>query len=351
MSAKSSARRTRTSVSQLGMTEGIGGPARSCNARRRRPRTFVQGRVPKRIAECPIPRNEHGPARSKSRPSASLWRAGWPSSSAAMRSSRDFAHLTAHDLKEPLSTIALFADVLASAHAQDLNPGGRRLLERLEAGVERMRLTMDTALAGADRGEHPVADWTWAWWWPTRFRAWPRASRPPAPRSRWARCRPCSAAVPSSCASSRTWWPTRSATWRAARGARSHVSARRHGRALDASRWRTPGSGVSVEDARSGSGLGLGICREIAERHGGEISIDVAARRGRHRDLHPGRRRAREPGAGERVVASRLAAGDQRGPRRGVARRRRRWSRPRTGRAAGCAPARRSRPSTSRTPP
>ncbi len=71
---------------------------------------------------------------------------------------RDFAHLTAHDLKEPLSTIALFADVLATAHAQDLNPGGRRLLERLEAGVERMRLTIDTALAGADYGEHPFAE-------------------------------------------------------------------------------------------------------------------------------------------------------------------------------------------------
>ena len=77
-------------------------------------RTSVQGGVPKRGPGLPdsdpmhMPRAVHVPAAGEDleRRLADLER----------RNAElvDFAHLTAHDLKEPLSTIALFADVLAT---------------------------------------------------------------------------------------------------------------------------------------------------------------------------------------------------------------------------------------------
>ena len=217
---------------------------------------------------------------------------------------RDFAHLTAHDLKEPLSTIALFADVLATAHAQDLNPGGRRLLERLEAGVERMRLTVDTALAGADYGEHPFAELDMGLVVADALQglaasietAGAQVEVGPMPavfgsRPELVRL------VQNLVANSLRYVEGRPRRTVA-------VSARRQGE-----RWNfevaDTGSGVSAGDDRSGSGLGLGICREIAERHGGTISI--ASRPGEGTtvafSLAGDVRASRAPA--ERVVASR----------------------------------------------
>jgi signal transduction histidine kinase len=185
---------------------------------------------------------------------------------------RDFAHLTAHDLREPLSTIALFADVLATAHSRDLSPGGRRLLERLEAGVERMRLTVDTALAGADRGEHPFAMVDMGLVASDALQGLAASvetagaqvdvgpmpavlgNRPELVRLmqnlvanslRYVDGRPLRTIALSACPQGERW----------------------------VFEVVDTGRGFSSEDARAGSGLGLGICREIAERHGGSISI------------------------------------------------------------------------------
>ena len=62
----------------------------------------------------------------------------------------EFAHLTAHDLKEPLATIDLFAETLSSVDDGALDSRGRRLLRGIRGGVDQMRLTIDEALAGAE---------------------------------------------------------------------------------------------------------------------------------------------------------------------------------------------------------
>lgn len=63
----------------------------------------------------------------------------------------EFAHFTAHDLKEPLSTVGLFADTLDSLHGDALDDRGRRMLHGIRDGLDQMRLTIDGALAGAER--------------------------------------------------------------------------------------------------------------------------------------------------------------------------------------------------------
>ncbi len=185
----------------------------------------------------------------------------------------EFAHLTAHDLKEPLSTIALFADVLASAHSHDLSPGGRRLLERLEAGVERMRLTIDAALARADRSDHRVAHVDMG------------LVATDALQGLAASIETAGARVdvgPMPAVSGNRPELVRLLQNLVANSLRYVEGRPERTISVTASpageRWRfrvdDTGSGFSAEDTRSGSGLGLGICREIAQRHGGEIAID-----------------------------------------------------------------------------
>jgi signal transduction histidine kinase len=70
----------------------------------------------------------------------------------------EFAHFTAHDLKEPLSTVGLFADTLDSVHRDALDDRGRRMLRGIRDGIDQMRLTIDGALATAsgEDGHEPV---------------------------------------------------------------------------------------------------------------------------------------------------------------------------------------------------
>lgn len=60
------------------------------------------------------------------------------------------AQLAAHDLQEPLATIALFAGALKSEYAGELDPRALYLLTGVEEGVARMRATVDGALASAE---------------------------------------------------------------------------------------------------------------------------------------------------------------------------------------------------------
>lgn len=72
----------------------------------------------------------------------------------------EFAHLTAHDLQEPLATIALFVGTLKNEHADALDPSALRLLRGIEDGVVRMRATIDGALTSAEGpgAPHAVVD-------------------------------------------------------------------------------------------------------------------------------------------------------------------------------------------------
>ncbi|HEX2161740.1 MAG TPA: ATP-binding protein [Thermoleophilaceae bacterium] len=63
----------------------------------------------------------------------------------------EFAHFTAHDLKEPLSTVGLFADTLDSLQGETLDDRGRRMLHGIRDGIDQMRRTIDGALAGVER--------------------------------------------------------------------------------------------------------------------------------------------------------------------------------------------------------
>jgi signal transduction histidine kinase len=71
----------------------------------------------------------------------------------------EVAHLTAHDLKEPLCAIVLLAEMLA-AEAQDLDDEGQRLLESIHTGARRMQATVEETLAAArgDRAELAMVD-------------------------------------------------------------------------------------------------------------------------------------------------------------------------------------------------
>lgn len=71
----------------------------------------------------------------------------------------EVAHLTAHDLKEPLCAIVLLAEMLA-AESQNLDDEGQRLLESIHAGALRMQVTVEETLAAArgDRAELALVD-------------------------------------------------------------------------------------------------------------------------------------------------------------------------------------------------
>jgi signal transduction histidine kinase len=58
-----------------------------------------------------------------------------------------FAYIASHDLKEPLRSIAGFAEVLGRMHAEALGETGRNHLERIMAATERMHDLIDDLLA------------------------------------------------------------------------------------------------------------------------------------------------------------------------------------------------------------
>lgn len=60
-----------------------------------------------------------------------------------------FASITAHDLKSPLTTVAGYAAVIIDEHGDSLDPDARRYLDRITAGVSRMRRLIDDLLGYA----------------------------------------------------------------------------------------------------------------------------------------------------------------------------------------------------------
>ena len=67
-----------------------------------------------------------------------------------------FARVASHDLAEPLHTIAGFAELIERHYADRLGEEGRLWLERLQGGVERMRVLIDDLLSLSRAGREPV---------------------------------------------------------------------------------------------------------------------------------------------------------------------------------------------------
>jgi len=72
-----------------------------------------------------------------------------------------FAVVAAHDLREPLTTVAGFAALLEERHARDMAPDARQYLEHITASADRMRRLIDSLLSyarsgGGDPATHAV---------------------------------------------------------------------------------------------------------------------------------------------------------------------------------------------------
>nr|WP_256488153.1 GAF domain-containing protein [Deinococcus sp. HSC-46F16] len=57
-----------------------------------------------------------------------------------------FAYVASHDLQEPLRTIASFTELIVRRHAESLDPQGRRYLDFVVRGAERMKSLIDDLL-------------------------------------------------------------------------------------------------------------------------------------------------------------------------------------------------------------
>jgi PAS domain S-box-containing protein len=68
-----------------------------------------------------------------------------------------FAAVAAHDLQEPLRTVAGFAQILQDRHAEQLDEGGRTYLEHVASSVDRMQRLVDDLLGYAKAAETPPA--------------------------------------------------------------------------------------------------------------------------------------------------------------------------------------------------
>lgn len=68
-----------------------------------------------------------------------------------------FAIVAAHDLSEPLTTVAGFAALLASRHGDELSPRAREFLAHITGSTDRMQRLIETLLTYARAGAHARA--------------------------------------------------------------------------------------------------------------------------------------------------------------------------------------------------
>ncbi len=59
----------------------------------------------------------------------------------------EYAYVASHDLKEPIRKIATFSDRLLSTHAANLSPDGKTYLEKIKSSAQRMQLMISDLLA------------------------------------------------------------------------------------------------------------------------------------------------------------------------------------------------------------
>lgn len=206
----------------------------------------------------------------------------------------EVAHLTAHDLKEPLCAIALLAEMVSAEHADGMDEQGRRLLESIRDGAVRMHATVDETLALArgqqaqpgpvDMGE--VVEVALRNLQARLETSTVRVRVDPLPeivgdRTQLIRLMQnllCNAMKFSADAAH----PRVSVSARETRaGWRFDVRDNGIGALPPAPDWLfDPFQRRNPDDPRSGSGLGLTVARQVVESHGGAISIQSAPRGG-----------------------------------------------------------------------
>jgi signal transduction histidine kinase len=216
------------------------------------------------------------------------------------RELQDFASVASHDLQEPLRKIQAFGDRLQAKSGAALNEEGRDSLGRIQDAVGRMRVLIDDLLrfSRVTTQARPFAPVPWTGWrarWSPTWRGGctrPRARRAGGPADGRGRRHP-DAATAAEPHRQRPEIPP-------PRGPPGHPGPR----PAPAGRRRPPPDGpppprycqISVEDNGigfdekyldrifnvfqrlhgrgefEGTGMGLAICRKIAERHNGSIT-------------------------------------------------------------------------------
>ncbi len=75
---------------------------------------------------------------------------------AANRNLEAFSYSVSHDLRNPVHTIGVFADILAEEYAERLDGEGRDYLRRIDAGVKKMQAIIDNMLSLSRIGRQEV---------------------------------------------------------------------------------------------------------------------------------------------------------------------------------------------------
>ncbi len=68
----------------------------------------------------------------------------------------EFARIASHDLSAPLTSTRWLVDLLASRHGKDLNPEGKKYLQQIAQGLERMSDLVEAVLMHARLGRTPI---------------------------------------------------------------------------------------------------------------------------------------------------------------------------------------------------
>jgi PAS domain S-box-containing protein len=72
------------------------------------------------------------------------------------RELEEFARIASHDLSAPITSTRWLADLLSARHAQELTEGGRKILQQISTGLQRMSELVDAVLQHARVGTTPI---------------------------------------------------------------------------------------------------------------------------------------------------------------------------------------------------